>query len=77
MVKVADFSAGGFSIGMKAELETPHNPLIFLELLEEASGLVAVHLVFDPKSLRKIGRKFLKAADASDREIQKYWEERI
>lgn len=76
-VKVGEFSTGGFSIGIKAELETPHNPLIFLEILEESRGLMAMNLVFDPKSLRKIGRKLLKAADASEREIQKYWEERI
>lgn len=76
-VKLSDFSVEGFIVEMKAELETPHNPLIFLNILEESRGLVAVNLVFDPQSLRKIGWKLLRAADASEKKIEKYWKDRV
>ena len=76
-VDIANFETGGYVVGISAELETPHNPLIFIEMFEEGRGLLSINIATDPKSLREIAGKFIQAANRSEKKIQEYWEEKF
>ena len=76
-MKNAYFETGGYVVEITAEQETPHNPLIFIEMFEEGRGLLSINIATDPKSLRKIAGQFLKAADRSERKIQEFQQEKF
>ncbi len=73
-VKIGEFEGGGLIMGTSANIETPHNPLVCVEILEEARGFVAINFSANPKTIRKIAKKLMKTADISEKKIQEYWE---
>lgn len=75
LVNIDDFEIGSLAIGISANIEKPHNPLINVEIIQGSGEYTSMGIMVSPKKLRKIAGKLMKASRVAEKKIQKHWED--